>query len=205
MGIYPGKNLRHVKRYAEIGQAHGRRASRNTRKKRGLPCFPHRRTASNLCVLFNRLAPCGPTCAASGRKAKRSGSCRRWALHEGHLSLMRRAKSDCDLVVVSIFVNPAQFAPNEDFAAYPRDLKPRYAADIPMRRSGRFSFRTRRKCTRPGYQTTVTVPEIAAKLEGAIRPGHFAGVATVVAKLLNIVNPILRVFRSEGLSAILSD
>ena len=110
------------------------------------------------------------------------------ALHEGHLSLMRRAKSDCDLVVVSIFVNPTQFGPNEDFAAYPRDLN----RDMQMTSNeavGALFFPDAAEMYPPGYQTTVTVPKIAAKLEGAIRPGHYAGVATVVAKLLNIVNP----------------
>lgn len=110
------------------------------------------------------------------------------ALHEGHLSLMRRAKSDCDLVVVSIFVNPTQFAPGEDFAAYPRDLN----RDMQLTSNeavGALFFPDAAEMYPPGYQTTIAVPEIAAKLEGAIRPGHFTGVATVVAKLLNIVHP----------------
>ena len=110
------------------------------------------------------------------------------ALHEGHLSLIRRAASDCDLVVVSIFVNPTQFGPGEDFAAYPRDL------NHDMQRTsnenvGALFFPAVEELYPNGYQTTVDVPELGAMLEGAIRPGHFKGVATVVAKLLNIVQP----------------
>ena len=110
------------------------------------------------------------------------------ALHEGHLSLMRRAKSDCDLVVVSIFVNPTQFGPNEDFAAYPRDLN----RDMQLTSNGEVGalfFPDAAEMYPPGFQTTIRLSEISEKLEGAIRPGHFAGVATVVAKLLNIVQP----------------
>ena len=110
------------------------------------------------------------------------------ALHEGHLSLMRRAKSDCDLVVVSIFVNPTQFAPNEDFNAYPRDMN-RDMQLTSLESVGALFFPDVNEMYPAGFQTTITVPEIAAKLEGAIRPGHFAGVATVVAKLLHIVQP----------------
>ena len=110
------------------------------------------------------------------------------ALHEGHLSLMRRAKSDCDLVVVSIFVNPTQFAPNDDFAAYPRDMN-RDMQLTSLESVGAIFFPDVSEMYPEGFQTVVTVPDIAAKLEGAIRPGHFTGVATVVAKLLNIVQP----------------
>jgi pantoate--beta-alanine ligase len=110
------------------------------------------------------------------------------ALHEGHLSLIRRARSDCDLVVVSIFVNPTQFGPEEDFARYPRDLNrdlqltSREGVDALFSPSAEEMYPT-------GFQTTVDVPELSATLEGALRPGHFQGVATVVAKLLNIVQP----------------
>jgi pantoate--beta-alanine ligase len=109
-------------------------------------------------------------------------------LHEGHLSLMRRARGECDLVVVSVFVNPAQFGPNEDFGRYPRDEEG-----------------DRIKCESAGADI-LFLPEVAEMypekpavfvvveglsdvLEGAVRPNHFRGVATVVAKLFNIVKP----------------
>jgi len=110
-------------------------------------------------------------------------------LHEGHLSLVRAARGDCDIVVVSVFVNPTQFGPNEDFDRYPRDFE-----------------RDRRLCAEAGVDaifhplvdemypsgppfTTVSVSRLSAGLCGRSRPTHFAGVATVVAKLLNIVAP----------------
>ncbi len=109
-------------------------------------------------------------------------------LHEGHLSLMRKAREDCDVVVVSIFVNPAQFGPNEDLDRYPRDAEG-----------------DRKKCGSAGVDILfipsaaemyhakaavfVTVEGASDVLEGAIRPGHFRGVATVVAKLFNLVKP----------------
>ncbi len=109
-------------------------------------------------------------------------------LHEGHLSLMRRARNECDAVVVSIFVNPTQFGPSEDFDRYPRDEEG-----------------DRRKCESAGIDIVfmptaremyperptvfVAVEGISDVLEGAVRPGHFRGVATVVAKLFNIVKP----------------
>jgi pantoate--beta-alanine ligase len=109
-------------------------------------------------------------------------------LHEGHLSLMRRARQECDIVAVSIFVNPTQFGPAEDFDRYPRDEEG-----------------DRRKCESAGVDVMflpaasemypirpsvfVSVEGISDILEGAIRPGHFRGVATVVSKLINIVKP----------------
>ncbi len=109
-------------------------------------------------------------------------------LHEGHLSLMRRARLECDVVAVSIFVNPTQFGPNEDLDRYPRDE----AGD-------------RAKCEAAGVDVLfiptasgmypdapsvfITVEAITDVLEGAVRPGHFRGVATVVGKLFNIVKP----------------
>jgi pantoate--beta-alanine ligase len=109
-------------------------------------------------------------------------------LHEGHLSLMRRARQECDVVVASIFVNPTQFGPQEDFERYPRDEEG-----------------DRRKCESAGVDILfmptvaemypeklsvfVTVEGLSDILEGAIRPGHFRGVATVVMKLFNIVKP----------------
>jgi len=109
-------------------------------------------------------------------------------LHEGHLSLVRRAKSENRYAVVSIFVNPTQFGPSEDLAKYPRDM-PRdlellksVDADVVFTPSPEDVYP-------PGYRTWVQVEEISGRLEGASRPGHFRGVATVVAKLFNIVQP----------------
>jgi pantoate--beta-alanine ligase len=109
-------------------------------------------------------------------------------LHEGHLSLVRRAREECDRVVVSIFVNPTQFAPTEDLAAYPRDLERDLAL---LSAEGVDLVFTPDVATMypPGHQTWVQVEEVARLLEGASRPTHFRGVTTVVAKLFNIVRP----------------
>lgn len=109
-------------------------------------------------------------------------------LHEGHLSLVRRARAECGAVAVSIFVNPMQFAASEDLARYPRDE----ARDLSLLESAGTDlvFLPKPEAIYPaGFATQVTVGPIAEVLEGAVRPGHFAGVATVVAKLLNIVQP----------------
>jgi pantoate--beta-alanine ligase len=106
--------------------------------------------------------------------------------HEGHLSLMRRAKTECDLCVVSLFVNPTQFGPSEDFQRYPRD----FARDAAMAESVGVDllFAPEVEEMYPeGYQTYVEVTEVTRRLEGAARPGHFRGVATVCTKLFNIV------------------
>ncbi|TIX88724.1 pantoate--beta-alanine ligase [Rhizobium sp. P44RR-XXIV] len=109
-------------------------------------------------------------------------------LHAGHMELVSRAKAENDIVVTSIFVNPLQFGANEDLAKYPRDLE----RDSAMLRDGGVDF-----LFAPGVsdmyprlmETVVDVPKLGAELEGAVRPGHFAGVATVVTKLFNIVQP----------------
>jgi pantoate--beta-alanine ligase len=114
-------------------------------------------------------------------------------LHDGHLSLIRRAKKSCDVVVVTIFVNPSQFAPNEDFAKYPRDEK----GDIAKIKSagGDIVFIPKAKeIYQDTFQTYVTVEKLSELLEGKIRPGHFRGVATIVAKLFNIIRPDVAVF-----------
>ncbi|MCS6829983.1 MAG: pantoate--beta-alanine ligase [Armatimonadota bacterium] len=106
--------------------------------------------------------------------------------HEGHLNLMRRAKAECDLCVVSLFVNPTQFGPAEDFQRYPRD----FARDASMAESAGVDllFAPEVEEMYPeGYQTYVDVAGVTRRLEGAARPGHFRGVATVCAKLFNIV------------------
>lgn len=116
-------------------------------------------------------------------------------LHAGHASLMRQARAECDVVVVSIFVNPLQFAPGEDLATYPRDL----AADTAL--AGRigidvvFAPSVEEMYPVPAI-TSVSLPDLAGTMEGASRPTHFAGVATVVAKLFNIAGPC-RAYFSE--------
>lgn len=109
-------------------------------------------------------------------------------LHEGHLSLVRAARRECASVVVSIFVNPTQFGPQEDLDRYPRDL-PRDLALLQAEGVDLVWTPTPQVMYPEGYQTWVTVERIAAPLEGAMRPGHFRGVATVVAKLFNAVQP----------------
>jgi pantoate--beta-alanine ligase len=109
-------------------------------------------------------------------------------LHDGHLSLVRAARAENDHVFVSIFVNPTQFGPNEDFASYPRDTE----RDLSLLRdiSVDYVFMPELEAMYPdGFEVAVDVGSIAAPLEGAFRPGHFRGVATVVLKLLNIVQP----------------
>ena len=110
------------------------------------------------------------------------------ALHAGHLSLVRRARAECDVVAVSIFVNPLQFAPGEDLARYPRT----FAEDCALLEAAGVEvvFAPETEEMYPaGAVTTVTVGEIGDRLDGVSRPGHFTGVATVVAKLLHVVGP----------------
>jgi len=108
-------------------------------------------------------------------------------LHEGHVSLIRRAREECDHVVVSIFVNPTQFGPREDLAKYPRDLERDSRLIEPY--TDLLWTPTAEIMYPPGYQTWVEVDAITHPLEGAMRPGHFKGVTTVVAKLFNAVQP----------------
>src|SRR5688500_8735189 len=108
------------------------------------------------------------------------------ALHDGHLALLRAARARADIVILTIFVNPTQFGPNEDLAKYPRDE----AGDIAKARTCGIDF----AMYPAGAQTFVEVRELQKPLCGASRPGHFAGVATVVTKLFHITNPHLAVF-----------
>lgn len=111
-------------------------------------------------------------------------------LHEGHLSLIRKARNLADRVAVSIFVNPTQFGPREDFAAYPRDP----ARDLRLLRSSDVDLcftPERGGMYRPDHRTEIHVTGLDRVLEGASRPTHFAGVALVVAKLLHLVEPDL--------------
>lgn len=110
------------------------------------------------------------------------------ALHAGHLSLVEAARRENDVVVVSIFVNPIQFGPGEDFRRYPRD----YARDAAMLEAAEVDAIYRPSTETmypPGAGTRVNVGEVAVPLEGAARPGHFEGVATVVTKLFAAVEP----------------
>lgn len=110
------------------------------------------------------------------------------ALHEGHLSLIHEARAMCDVVVVSIFVNPAQFGPDEDFAKYPRDLT--RDAELLAEYNVDYVFAPGvAEVYPPGFSTYVTVEGVSDQLEGASRPGHFRGVTTVVALLMNVVRP----------------
>ncbi len=109
-------------------------------------------------------------------------------LHEGHLSLARRARAENDFVAVSIYVNPTQFAPTEDLSSYPRDLERDLAllqgegVDLVFTPDDALMYPS-------GYQTYVTVEKLTTVLEGVSRPTHFRGVTTVVAKLFNLVQP----------------
>lgn len=109
-------------------------------------------------------------------------------LHEGHLSLVAQAKAENEHVIVSIFVNPTQFGANEDLSKYPRDLE----RDLSLLRPLGVDvvwMPTAEMMYPPGYQTWVEVEALTKGLEGAMRPGHFRGVATVVAKLFNATQP----------------
>ena len=132
------------------------------------------------------------------------------ALHDGHLSLVRAAKAKCDVVALSIFVNPAQFGPQEDFTRYPRDLKKdcelleREGVDIVFAPSVEEMYPERAPLlatearngapSNSDLTTWVTVEGLSDRLCGKSRPGHFRGVATVVAKLFNIVEPDVAFF-----------
>ncbi len=124
--------------------------------------------------------------AALRREGKRIGLVPTMgALHEGHLSLVRRSKDECDCTVVTIYVNPSQFGPNEDLDQYPRPLEAdldalgECGAEMAFIPSGEEVYG-------PGHATWVEVGSVTKSLEGELRPGHFRGVATIVLKLLNM-------------------
>lgn len=110
------------------------------------------------------------------------------AFHAGHLSLMQQALSQCDFVVVSLFVNPLQFGPSEDFKIYPRtlseDIKKAAAAGVDL-----LWTPDEKELFPPGFQTQIAVGKISCSLEGAVRPDHFSGVSTIVGKFLQIIRP----------------
>lgn len=131
--------------------------------------------------------------AARGRGARLGLVPTMGALHEGHLSLVRAAKAKSDIVTASIFVNPTQFGPNEDFARYPRDLD----RDLALLETEDVDFVLVPSVEEMYPQqsvTWVTVEGLSDRLCGQSRPGHFRGVATVVAKLFNIVEPDVAFF-----------
>ena len=115
------------------------------------------------------------------------------ALHDGHLSLIRAAKSRCDLVVASIFVNPTQFGPNEDLAKYPRTFE-RDCQLLEKENADLLFAPTVEEMYPQDAVTWVTVEGLSEKLDGKSRPGHFRGVTTVVAKLFHIVEPDIAFF-----------
>jgi len=109
-------------------------------------------------------------------------------LHEGHLSLVRAARQECASVVASIFVNPTQFSPTEDLSTYPRNLK--RDLDLLEKEGTDLVWTPTEEIMYPAdFQTWILVEEVTKPLEGAMRPGHFKGVTTIVAKLLNAVQP----------------
>jgi len=123
-------------------------------------------------------------------------------LHEGHLALVRRARDLAPRVVTSLFVNPTQFAPGEDFDAYPRD-EPRDAALLAAAGCDLLYAPTAGEMYPDGFSTTVTVAEVSAPLDGISRPHHFAGVASVVSKLLNQCGPDVAVFGEKDYQQLL--
>jgi pantoate--beta-alanine ligase len=124
------------------------------------------------------------------------------SLHEGHLALMRQAKKDCDVVVVSIFVNPTQFGPNEDYAKYPRDLTG--DSEQAGKAGVEVIFHPQVQEMYPkGYNSFIEIDGITEKLCGLSRPGHFRGVATIVAKLLNIIQPDTAFFGQKDAQQVL--
>jgi pantoate--beta-alanine ligase len=125
-------------------------------------------------------------------------------LHEGHIRLVDQAHGAADRVIVSIFVNPMQFGPKEDFAAYPRT--PAEDRRLLAQARTELLFQPEVAEIYPGghqHSTVVDVPELSGVLCGAFRPGHFAGVATVVAKLLNIVQPDIALFGEKDYQQLL--
>lgn len=141
-------------------------------------------------------------CKEARRSGKRIGLVPTMgALHEGHLSLVRTARSQADVVVVSLFVNPTQFGPKEDFSSYPRTLE----KDSALLQAEKVDFLFNpsvEEMYSPGASTWVIVEGLSEKLDGRSRPGHFRGVTTVVSKLFSIVQPDLAFFgQKDGAQA----
>jgi pantoate--beta-alanine ligase len=123
-------------------------------------------------------------------------------LHQGHLSLVRLGKTRAERVVASLFVNPTQFAPSEDFDAYPRD-EPRDATLLASAGCDLLYAPTVAQMYPDGFSTTVTVAGVSAPMDGAARPIHFAGVATIVAKLLTQAAPDVAIFGEKDYQQLL--
>jgi pantoate--beta-alanine ligase len=122
-------------------------------------------------------------------------------LHEGHLALVKQAKVENSSVIVSIYVNPTQFGPREDFGAYPRDLN----RDLELLQKGGVDIAfvpSDEEMYQPEFSSWVDVEKVTGRLEGAARPGHFRGVATVVAKLFNIVQPTRAYFGQKDIQQV---
>lgn len=120
------------------------------------------------------------------------------ALHEGHLSLIRRAARECDAVIITIFVNPLQFGPREDFRRYPRPL----ARDLRLAASAGAAIAFAPSAAAvypPGFQTRIEAGRLGTVWEGKVRPGHFSGVATVVSILFNLTQPHRAYFGQKDL------
>jgi pantoate--beta-alanine ligase len=114
-------------------------------------------------------------------------------LHTGHLSLIRKAKEIADIVITTLFVNPTQFGPNEDYDKYPRDFNRDF--ELTKNNGSDYLFYPDTKEMYPiNFSTSIDISKITEKFEGAFRPGHFKGVATVVAKLFNITKPHYAIF-----------
>jgi pantoate--beta-alanine ligase len=109
-------------------------------------------------------------------------------LHEGHLSLLKECKAKADVTIVSIFINPAQFAPNEDFSIYPRDIE-RDKKFLHEHKADYLFLPDEKDIYQEGFQSNVVVNQTTKILEGELRPEHFRGVTTIVAILFNCVNP----------------
>jgi pantoate--beta-alanine ligase len=136
--------------------------------------------------------------SAVSKEAHRAGKCVGFiptmgALHEGHLSLVRTACGQSDVVIASVFVNPTQFGPKEDFSKYPRNVE-QDSAMLAAEKTDYLFLPTVEEMYPPGATTWVTVQGLSDKLDGRSRPGHFNGVTTVVANLFNIVQPDLAFF-----------
>jgi pantoate--beta-alanine ligase len=124
------------------------------------------------------------------------------ALHEGHLSLVRASKAECDYTVVTIYVNPSQFGPGEDLDRYPRTLQADLDALAGCRADLAFAP-SDEEVYRAGHSAWVEVGSVAEPLEGRCRPGHFRGVATIVLKLLNMVGPQVAYFGQKDYQQVL--
>src|ERR1700680_3881108 len=139
--------------------------------------------------ILTTISPMRAACRGARSKGERLGFVPTMgALHDGHLSLVRAAKASCGIVAASIFVNPTQFGPNEDLAKYPRSFE--RDCKLLEREGVELLFAPAAEEMYPaGAVTWVTVEGLSDKLDGRSRPGHFRGVATVVAKLFHVVQP----------------